>query len=69
VFVLIPDVPKEMATELFHVCWPVITVAVEEFSDYLQIGLGTRQCGCIVREGSKNYVRRRNVVVEEERKC
>ena len=48
---------------------------VDEFRDFLQIGLGTRQSGYIVREGSKNVVTRRNVVVvvvvvvEEERKC
>jgi len=58
-----------MTTEFLHICWPVVTVTVEEFGDFLQLGLGTRQSGYIVREGSKTFVTRRNVVVEEDRKC
>jgi hypothetical protein len=43
---------------ILHVCWPVIIVAVEEFWDFLKIGLRTRQSGCIVTGDSNNFVTR-----------
>jgi hypothetical protein len=60
---------QKNADRTLHVCLPVIMVAVEEFWDFLKIGLGTRQSGCIVKEGSKNVVTRQKVVLGEGRKC